>query len=121
MHLGYNIHRFRSFRGMKQQDIAKRLKMTQQNYSLIEKSEHVDDNLLERISDILECDPAFIKGLPETLHIYSDNQQGGNVVNYDLSDSDKIIKVYERILKTERNRIKMLEGLVKKLQENRDK
>lgn len=118
MHIGRNISKLRNYRGMKQQDMASQLKMTQQNYSLIENAETVEDDVLRRISEILGYDPNFIKDLPETPHVYSTNQQGGTVINYDFSDSKKIIELYERILETERDRIRMLEDLIKSMQKD---
>lgn len=117
MHIGRNIYRLRNYRGLKQQDIAKRLKMTQQNYSLIENSDTVDDELLNNIANILGYEADFIKHLPETPHVYSTHQQGGNVIYYDVSSTDKIVKLYEQVLETERKRIKMLEELLKSMQE----
>lgn len=115
MHIGRNISRLRSFKGLKQGDMAKRLKMTQQNYSLIEKSENITDDVLEKIAAILDYDMDFIKELSETPAVYSNNQQGGNVVNYQLSPVDKIIELYERLLQTERDKNKALEALLNEL------
>lgn len=112
MHIGRNIGKLRSFRGIKQQDMAKRLKMTQQNYSLIENSEKVDDDLLKRIAGVLDYEPDFIKELPDTPHVYSTHQQGGNVINYEFNPIEKIVELYERLLESERKRVEQLETLI---------
>lgn len=109
MHIGRNISRLRSFRGLKQGDVAKQLRMTQQNYSLIEKSEHINDDLLKRIAEVLGYDMEFIREMPEVPYVYSNNQQGGNVVNYEINPVTKIVELYERMLKEERAKIVKLE------------
>lgn len=114
MHIGRNISRLRSYRGLKQGDMAKRLKMTQQNYSLIENAEHVSDTVLKKVADVLDYDVEFIKQMPEVPYVYSNNQQGGNVVNYEFNPVDKIIKLYESLLASERQKVALLESLLKK-------
>lgn len=114
MHIGRNISRLRGFRGMKQDDMAKRLKMTQQNYSLIENSEHISDTVLKKIANVLDYDIEFIKQMPDAPYVYSNNQQGGNVVNYEFNPIDKITELYEKLLASEREKVKLLEAIVKK-------
>lgn len=113
MHIGQNIHRLRRFRGLKQTDMATRLKMSQQNYSLIENSEKVDDDVLGRIAEILGYETEYIRDLPEMPHVYSTNQQGGNVIHYEFNPIEKIVELYERLLESEQEKVKFLEGLVK--------
>lgn len=124
MHVGRNISRLRSFRGIKQDDIAKRLKMTQQNYSLIENSEHINDEMLEKIAEILGYDTEYIKNMPEVPYVYSTNQSGGhvisgNIVNYDNNPVDKIIELYERMLSAEKEKSRQLEETIRQLQAER--
>jgi len=113
MHIGRNISRLRSFRGMKQGDVAKSLKMTQQNYSLIENSEDVSDAVLKKIAAILDYDVEFIKQVPDVPYVYSNNQQGGNVVNYEINPMNKIIQLYESLLASERQKVALLEAQLK--------
>ncbi len=114
MHIGRNVSRLRGYRGMKQGDMAKQLKMTQQNYSLIENSEHISDTVLKKIADVLDYDVEFIKQMPDAPYVYSNNQQGGNVVNYEFNPVDKIIQLYENLLAEERKKNANLESLLKK-------
>lgn len=100
---------------MKQDDMAKQLKMTQQNYSLIENSEHISDVVLKKIAEVLNYDAEFIKEMPEAPYVYSNNQQGGNVVNYNFNPVDKIIQLYEDLLASERQKVAMLEKTIEKL------
>ncbi len=116
MHIGQNIRRLRNFCGLKQQEIAKRLRMTQQNYSLIENSKEVDENNLERLCDILGCDSEFIRNLPETPYLLRSLPNWRREPNYFESDfSDGLIDIYDNILKAERCRIERLEKLIKAL------
>lgn len=89
--------------------------MTQQNYSLIEKSEHISDDVLKRIAEILGYDVDFIREMPEAPYVYSNNQQGGNVVNYEINPVEKIVELYERMLKEERAKVAKFEKEIAKL------
>ena len=109
MHIGRNINRLRSFRGIKQQDMAKRLKMSQQNYSLIENSEKIDDDLLSLIAGILDFPEDAIKEL--------DNNNSQSIFNsgsitdsifYQNNPIEKIIELYERLLKEKDEQLEML-------------
>lgn len=104
MHVGHNIARLRNYRGIKQEDMANRLHMSQQNYSLIEKAEKVKDDVLKKIATELEYDSEFIKVLPDAPYVYSSNQSGGNVINYEFNPIEKIIELYERLLQTEKEK-----------------
>jgi len=95
---------------MKQGDMAKQLKMTQQNYSRIENSEEVSDAVLAKIAGVLDYDVDFIRQMPDAPYVYSNNQQGGNVVNYEFNPLDKIVQLYEALLANERNRVAQLES-----------
>ena len=113
MHIGRNISRLRNYRGMKQDDMAKQLKMTQQNYSLIENSEHISDAVLKKVAAALDYDVEFIKQMPDAPYVYSNNQQGGNVVNYEFNPIDKIVQLYETMLAAERKKVAHLEAQLK--------
>lgn len=113
MHIGHNIARLRNYRGIKQEDMANRLHMSQQNYSLIEKAEKVKDDLLRKISTELEYDEEFIKMLPDAPYVYSSHQGGGNVINYEFNPIEKIIELYERLLQKEKEKNDLLDELLK--------
>lgn len=114
MHLGHNVARLRNYRGIKQEDMAKRLRMTQQNYSLIENSAKINEDVLKAIAKELEYDAHFIKELPDTPHVYSTHQSGGNVINYTFNPIEKIVELYDALLKSEREKIALLENMIKK-------
>ncbi|PQJ09760.1 transcriptional regulator [Flavipsychrobacter stenotrophus] len=110
MHIGRNISRLRSFRGIKQLDVAKRLKMTQQNYSLIENAEEVDDNLLSRIAAIIDFPVEMIKDLDNS-KVQSIFNSGSitDSIFYQNNPVDKIIELYERLLKEKDETITILQ------------
>ncbi len=47
-HLGYNVKRLREILGVKQEDLAERLHLTQQSVSKLENKEELDNETLER-------------------------------------------------------------------------
>jgi Helix-turn-helix. len=114
MHIGRNVGKLRGFRGIKQQDMAKRLNMTQQNYSLIENSKEIDDDLLKRIAEIIEFDVEDIKQLQEngTQSIFNSGSISDSIF-YQNNPLEKIIELYERIIKEKDEQIENLKNLLK--------
>lgn len=102
IHLGNNISRLRSFRRIPQKDIASKLLMTQQEYSKLEGKEVIDDDLLQKIADIIDFPVEFIKQLDNNNSAFSFNQQGGNTGNifnqYGSEEAKKITDHYEKLL-----------------------
>lgn len=113
-HLGRNVSRLRSFRGIKQQDMARQLKMSQQNYSLIENSEQIDEEMLSRIAAIVDFPVETIKSLDN-----AGNQSifnSGSITDsifYQNNPLEKIVELYERLLESERQKVSLLEKLTK--------
>ena len=113
MHIGRNVSKLRHFRGIKQQDMAKRLGMTQQNYSRIENSENIDDDMLNQIAEIVEFPADTIRTL-ETAGQQSIFNSGSisDSIFYQNNPLEKIIDLYERLLESEREKVKLLEGVI---------
>ena len=122
-HIGRNISRIREIKGMKQITLAELLGVSQQQVSVIENSESVEDSKLESIAQILEVPVEAIKE-------YSDDKVM-NIINSTITDSpiynnfctfnplDKLIeaheenkKLYERLLEAEKEKIAYLEKLL---------
>ncbi len=112
-HVGKNISRLRNFRGFKQLDMAQRLKMTQQNYSLIENAETIDDEMLSMIAHILDFPEDLIRQL-DTAGSQSIFNSGSitESVFYQNNPVDKVIELYERLLETERKHNEELRQLL---------
>ena len=97
MHLGRNISKLRELKGIKQEDFAKMLKITQQEVRKLENKKEIDDATIDKIAEKLGYTPESIKEFNPDATVQSINQQGGNVIN--INPLDKIIEFYERLLK----------------------
>lgn len=102
VHLGQNIARIRGMRRMTQKEIASRLNIGQSEYSRIEQKAQIDDDLLEKISVALEVSSEIIKEFKEdsifTNNVYEQNNTISQVY-FQTNPLDKIVELYERLLK----------------------
>ncbi|MEM6526447.1 MAG: helix-turn-helix transcriptional regulator [Bacteroidota bacterium] len=134
-HLGRNLRRVREILGVKQDTVADKLGVTQQTISNIENTETVEDDTLEKIAGILGVEPEAIKEFDEDSVVYNiqHNHEGANqgasnvgaeVQNYHCTFNpiDKWVeaveenkKLYEELLKSEREKVAMLEKVLDKL------
>ena len=129
-HIGRKISRIRELRGMKQGTLAEELGISQQAVSKIEQSETIEDDKLEQIAKVLGV-------TKEAIENYSDEAVFNNIQNnYDgsvihagptinhhctFNPLDKLLeaheenkKLYERLLKSEQDKIEYLEKLLNK-------
>lgn len=132
VHHGRNVKRARLQRGIKQEALAVDLRMTQQNVSRLESQKVIDELTLERISKILQVPLEYLKTTEEPVNIsiennnnntYNDNgiineSASNNNLNHNSSQPqitnhvnpiDKITELYERLLQTSEDKIKLLE------------
>jgi len=133
-HIGRKIERIRTIKGLKQETLAKQLGITQAAMSKIEQNEKISEERLQQIADALEMSIEAIKNFSEEAVInniqnnnYYDSANSGNNstnnngdMNYSFNPMDKLIelfeenkKLYERMLENERQRIILLEALLK--------
>jgi len=127
-HLGRKISKIRELRGMKQEALAIALGVSQQTVSNIENSEKVEESLLEKVAKALEVSVEGIKNFSEEAVF---NIIGNTVTNHDnasffqfqptFNPLDKVVtlfeekeKLYERLLKAEKEKIDYLEKLFNK-------
>jgi transcriptional regulator with XRE-family HTH domain len=130
-HLGRKISRLRELRGMKQETLAEQLGISQQAVSKIEQSENVEEHTLERIAKALSVTPNAIKSFSEDIAInffntfnestitgagaFSNNSQCSfNPLDKYIEAVEKNEKLYEALLKSEREKIALLERLLEK-------
>lgn len=117
IHIGKNISRVRSLRGIKQEALALDLNTSQTEISHIEQSESIDEELLEKIAKALNVTSEVIKNFDENTAFYTINN---NVENNTFSESsvaiqqefnpiDKIIELYERLLQSEKDKLELLQ------------
>ncbi len=132
-HHGHNIKRIREIQGIKQEALAMELgaDWNQKKISLLESKELVDIELLQQVAKALRVTPEAIESYdPEsTVHFinsFSDNSVNngpfmGQFGTYNFNPIDKWIealeenkKLYERLLESEREKVRLLEGMLKK-------
>lgn len=102
VHLGKNVARLRGMKRLTQKEMASLLNLSQPEYSRIEQKEKIDDTLLEQIASALEVTPEIIKEFREeaifTNNIYDQNNSI-NQVYFQFNPIEKIVQLYEQIIK----------------------
>ena len=119
MHLGKKISRIRELKGMKQETLASLLGVSQQAVSKLEQSEHVEEDRLEEVGKALGVTSEAIKNFNEEAIIYniqnnSDTSTNNSIINYQFNPFEKIVELYERMLKLEREKNELLEKMMDK-------
>jgi transcriptional regulator with XRE-family HTH domain len=120
-HHGRNIKRLRELQGIKQDIFAEVLGLSQASVSRLEGQETVDDETLERIAKILKVPMDAIRNLTDENAVnvisntFHDGSFIGNVNHYSptFNPLDKIVELYERLLKEKDYKISQLEQLLK--------
>lgn len=117
-HHGYNVKRLREILGVKQEDLAERLQLSQQTVSRYESSDILDDDILDKIAKALNISIETIKSFSEdsVVNIFSGTWNDNSVAqNYQptFNPIDKVVELYERMLKTEREKVSLLEEVLK--------
>jgi transcriptional regulator with XRE-family HTH domain len=128
-HIGRKISRLRELRGMKQETLAEQLGISQQAVSKMEQSEQVEDLTLERVAKALGMTRDAVKNFNEeaifniisnTFHNTSSDQSTliASSLNYQptFNTADKIVELYDALLKSEREKIALLEKVIEKLE-----
>lgn len=126
-HIGRKISRIRELRGMKQEALATALGISQQAVSNIENSEIVEDNILDKIAQILGVSAEAIRKFSEEAvfniinNTFQDSSSNNNNYLCTINPIDKIVslfeekeKLYERLLQAEKDKVTYLEKLVNK-------
>jgi len=119
IHYGNNIKRLRNILGIKQDSIAFALNMTQQNFSVLEQKQEIENSLLEKIAQVMNILVDLIKKFNEegVINIISSNlhdNSGSVLYNPTFSPIDKIIELYERIIQEKNEKIELFEKWNKK-------
>ena len=136
LHLGRNIARIRELKGMKQEALAIELGISQQAVSVLEQKETMDKEKLEEVARALGVSPETIKAFSEeaaftiinsnAFHDNSSNNSSGggfsgNGSNYQptfnpldkvVELSSKIEELYKALLKSEQEKVALLEKLL---------
>ncbi len=130
--IGRNIERIRNLRGFKQDELAQHLGISRQSVSRIEQSDTVDEDKLEEIASFLGVSKEGIKNFSETgtINYIQNNFDGSNkethyvAVHYEsctfnalekyVEQVDEIKSLYEQLLKSERDKVEILQKLLEK-------
>ena len=131
-HLGRKIRPMREMLGIKQDVVADKLGISQQAVSKIEQNEHVENATLEKIANVLGVSPEAIKNFNEeaTINYIQQNYDGSNKDastvfvgahnQFTFNPMEKWAeaieenrKLYEALLKSELEKVEMLEKLLR--------
>jgi transcriptional regulator with XRE-family HTH domain len=114
-HLGKNIMRLRELQGMKQETLASLLGISQQAVSKMEGSESIEDDRLEAIAKALGVPSEIVKNFTEEAAFFNIQNNYDNAtqnVNYQFNPFDKIVELYDALLKAEREKVALLEKIL---------
>ena len=123
-HVGRNLQRIRVYLGMKQEALAADLGVNQQVISKIEKQEEIEESFLKRIAEVLGISEEVIKDfdVEKTIfninhHNYKDSNISEGATTYaivqQINPLEKIVELYERLLKSEQDKIEILKKYMK--------
>lgn len=125
-HEGRNVKRLREIIGMKQEALATGLGVNQQRMSAIEQKEELDEELMERIAQILKVPVEAIRNFDEEKIIYNiscsftDNAVNNNALNIQHISASDVIEVlkkneelYEKLLQAEEEKNELLRQMLK--------
>ena len=126
---GYNSKRLREILGVKQEDLAERMGVSQQTVSRFEQTETLDDDTLIKIAEALKIPVEAIKNYSDdaTINIVAntfqdDAMSGWYAMHYQCTFNplEKVIELYndkvelyERMLKAEQEKVSLLEEVLK--------
>jgi len=126
-HIGRNISRIRELREMKQEALAMALGVSQQTVSNMENSETIEDEKLLEVAKALGVNEEVLKNFSEeaVFNIIGNtvnNSDNGALFNYQPSFNpieklvgvfEEQIKLYERLVQAEKDKVEYLEKLLK--------
>ncbi|PXV64439.1 helix-turn-helix protein [Dysgonomonas alginatilytica] len=123
-HQGQNIAKWREILGLTQEQLAERMKLTQNRISILENKETIAESTLRDIAEALGITVDLLKAYDHNSNIcnyityvtnnntnnVSDVKEGGTgVVNSQIHPIEKIAELYERMLADKNDYIKKLE------------
>ena len=122
VHQGRAVKRIREILQVKQETLASELGISQQSVSLLETKETIDPETLEQIASVLKVPVEAIKNFNEdAVYNIIGNTVNGAVIAHNCTFNpidkwveaiDKNEKLYEALLKSEREKIALLEKML---------
>ena len=124
IHHGRNIKRFREMMSIKQEAFATELgeDWNQKKVSLLEQKETIEDDLLQQVAKVLKVPVEAIKNFDEQAAVnviantFNDESFSHNIFSPQqctFNPLDKVIELYERMLKDKSEMIEKLETVLK--------
>lgn len=114
-HDGWKVQRVRVSLGVKQETLAVDLGMSQSEVSKIEQQEKIEDELMSKIAGALGVSQEVIRSFDLEKAVYNINnirdntfQEGSTSIAQQFNPIEKIVELYERLLKSEREKIDIL-------------
>ncbi len=126
IHQGRNLKRFREMLGIKQEGLAYELgdDWNQKKISQLEQKEVIDNPLLEQIAKLLKVPVEVIKNFDEEAAVnyfnhFSDNSINNGHFSPQFSNCtfnpfEKIVELYEALVKSEQEKVELLQRLLNK-------
>ena len=124
IHQGRNVKRFREMFGIKQEALALELgdDWNQKKISILEQKEVIEPDLLEQIARVLKVPVEAIKNFDEekAVHIISNTFNDSSIlngINYNptFNTIDKIVELYEALVKSEREKVELMKKILEKM------
>jgi transcriptional regulator with XRE-family HTH domain len=117
IHQGENVKRIREVRGIKQEALGHAIDYSQQSISRLEGKQKIKDELLEKMAKEMNVPVEAIKSFDEEKAInivsntFQDDAAGYNKCTF--NSLEKMVELYERIIKEKEEKIILLEQLLK--------
>ncbi len=111
--IGRKVRRIRELRGMKQAVLAAELGISPSAVSLLEESDHIEDDKLQKIAEVLGVSAEAINSFSEeaiVFHIQNMHDQAtAYAYNFQCSYNplDKVVELYERLLESEKEKARI--------------
>ncbi len=112
VHIGRKIQRIRELKGIKQEALATTLGVTQQAVSLMEQSESLEDDKIEQVASALGVTKDAILNFNEDYVIFHIENMNDNSANYQFNPIDKVVELYEKMLKEKDEIIKTKDEVI---------
>lgn len=109
--LGRKIAKIRKLRGIGTEMFANELGLSVAEVQTLEESEAIEDETLEKVANALGVTSDMIRNYNDdavNINIQNMNEQA-SVYHYNFNPVDKIVALYEDLLRLEREKIKELE------------
>ncbi len=112
---GANVRRWREWRNVKQDVLADSIGVSQATLSSYEKKDKLDHEILVKIAKVLDIPVEAITEIGEgsSINIVNAYDSSGSI-NYSptFNPIDKIVELYDKLLETEREKVKLLEEVL---------